>query len=75
MYKRQLAKQTDDSGLQTKFAKVASELEAKQETILSELNSAQGSPMDIGGYYWPDPKRAEKAMRPSATLNQVVSNI
>lgn len=70
-----LAKQTDDSGLQTKFAKVASELEAKQETILSELNSAQGSPMDIGGYYWPDPKRAEKAMRPSATLNQVVSNI
>ena len=70
-----LAKQTDDSGLQTKFAKVASELEAKQETILSELNSAQGSPMDIGGYYWPDPKRAEKAMRPSTTLNQVVSNI
>ncbi|HHQ14161.1 MAG TPA: hypothetical protein ENK16_03970, partial [Chromatiales bacterium] len=25
--------------------------------------------VDIGGYYHPDPRLAEQAMRPSATLN------
>jgi isocitrate dehydrogenase len=29
----------------------------------------QGQPVDLGGYYLPDPALASAAMRPSATFN------
>jgi isocitrate dehydrogenase len=35
----------------------------------------QGEPVDIGGYYRPDPERAAAAMRPSATLNALLAEI
>jgi isocitrate dehydrogenase len=31
--------------------------------------------VDIGGYYRPDPDRVAAAMRPSATLDQVLASI
>ena len=40
--------------------------------ILSELLEVQGRPVDIGGYYLPDPVKAAAAMRPSPTLNAIV---
>jgi isocitrate dehydrogenase len=43
--------------------------------ILEELKAAQGKPVDIGGYYQPNEDKASRAMRPSATLNQVLANI
>jgi isocitrate dehydrogenase len=39
------------------------------------LNGVQGTPVDIGGYYHPDPALAAKALRPSATLNTVIDAI
>ena len=33
----------------------------------------QGSPADIGGYYRPDPAKAEAVMRPSTTLNEALA--
>jgi isocitrate dehydrogenase len=33
----------------------------------------QGTPIDVGGYYHPDPKLASAAMRPSATLNAIIA--
>ena len=50
---------------------LADKLEANEETIVSELNGAQGPAMDIDGYYSPDPAKAAAAMRPSATLNAI----
>ena len=35
---------------------------------MDELVAVQGSPVDIGGYFLPDPDLVTAAMRPSATL-------
>jgi isocitrate dehydrogenase len=40
---------------------------------MAELNAAQGAPVDIGGYYFPDDSRADAAMRPSGTLNRILA--
>ena len=45
----------------------------QEEKIVAELNSAQGPATDINGYYFADTKLAEKAMRPSETLNTILS--
>ena len=70
-----LAEQNDDSDLRAKFTAVAEELSINEDKIVEELNSVQGITMDIGGYYKPDPHRAAAAMRPSSTLNDIISNI
>lgn len=66
---QELANQTDDAELKAQFTPLAEALTKNEAIILKELDAAQGSPMDIGGYYRPDPELASKAMRPSATLN------
>jgi isocitrate dehydrogenase len=70
-----LAAQTEDREIQARFAKVAKQLADNEAKIVGELNAAQGRPVDIGGYYRPNPGRASKAMRPSATLNAIVDAI
>jgi isocitrate dehydrogenase len=64
-----LAAQNKDAELQARFAKVAAEIAQKVDQIDAELIAAQGSPVDVGGYFRPDPVKADQAMRPSATLN------
>jgi len=71
----QLAAQTKDKELATRFAKVAAELQANEEKINAELIGAQGKPVDMGGYYHPDDAKTEAAMRPSPTLNAIVNAI
>jgi isocitrate dehydrogenase len=70
-----LAAQDGDADLKTKFATVAVALEQKEATIVGELNGAQGKPMDIGGYYRPNPAVCAAAMRPSTTFNKVIDRI
>jgi isocitrate dehydrogenase len=70
-----LAAQDDDAELAATFAPLASELSDKEAGILDELNAAQGTPVDIGGYYHPDEAKTSAAMRPSATLNAVLASI
>ena len=70
-----LAAQDKDAELKARFTKVAEELKANEEKINSELLAAQGSPVDVGGYYLPDDNLAEKAMRPSATLNSIIDSL
>ncbi len=67
-----LAEQNEDQQLQARFAKLAAQLADNEVRILDELNAAQGQPVDIGGYYHPDPILTEQAMRPSTTLNTVL---
>ena len=69
-----LAAQTDDADLAAHFAPLAHALGANEATITAELLAAQGSPVDIGGYYWPNAELAAKEMRPSATLNRIIDN-
>lgn len=70
-----LANQTDDAALAAKFAPVAKELKEKEDTIIKELLAVEGQAQDIGGYFHPDDAKAEKAMRPSATLNAIIDSI
>ncbi|WP_294881570.1 NADP-dependent isocitrate dehydrogenase, partial [Sulfurimonas sp. RIFOXYB12_FULL_35_9] len=43
--------------------------------IMEELMAVEGKAQDIGGYYRPDDVKADKAMRPSATLNKIIDSI
>jgi isocitrate dehydrogenase len=70
-----LASQDRDAALKSRFARVAQALAEKEAVISQELLAAQGQPVDLGGYYLPDPARTERAMRPSATLNAVIDGI
>jgi isocitrate dehydrogenase len=70
-----LAGQDTDRELKARFASVASRLAENEAKIAQELVAAQGKPMDIGGYYRPDPKKTAAAMRPSPTLNAIVEAI
>ena len=70
-----LASQDDDVALKTIFTPVAKTMAENEEKIVSELNGAQGSPVDIGGYYKPDEEKTSAAMRPSQTLNDILKTI
>ena len=70
-----LTKQSDDAKLAQHFASAATAMREKEARILAELNSAQGVAIEVGGYYKPDPELAAAAMRPSATFNEIISNI
>ena len=72
---QELAKQTDDAELATSFGEFAAQLAAEEETIVGELQAVQGEPADIGGYYRPDPDKAARVMRPSATLNEALASL
>ncbi|WP_372919259.1 NADP-dependent isocitrate dehydrogenase [Salegentibacter sp.] len=67
-----LADQDKDSDLKTQFGKIAESLKENETKINEELIAAQGSPVDIGGYYKPDEELTKKAMRPSQTLNSII---
>ncbi|MBO4145008.1 NADP-dependent isocitrate dehydrogenase [Kocuria rhizophila] len=71
----ELARQTEDAELAQAFQQVASELRANEETINAELLGVQGSPADLGGYYWPKPELVSGVMRPSATLNRIMDSL
>jgi isocitrate dehydrogenase len=64
-----VAAQDADPSLKEKFQTLADTLHANEDKINEELLAAQGAPVDVGGYYSPDPALTAKAMRPSATLN------
>jgi isocitrate dehydrogenase len=68
-----LAAQSKDKELQARFAGVAKQLIENAEKISAELLGAQRKPVDMGGYYQPDPVKTTKAMRPSPTLNAILS--
>jgi isocitrate dehydrogenase len=72
---QELAAQTVDPELAAKFAPIAEALATNQATIVDELNVVQGSPVDIGGYYFPSDDLVIAAMRPSATFNAIIDAI
>ncbi len=72
---QELAAQTDDADLAKAFASLAETLAGAQEQIVEELGAVQGSPVDIGGYYQPDPAKAAKVMRPSTTWNDALASL
>lgn len=70
-----LAAQDKDAELKARFTPVSKELTANEAKIDKELLAAQGRPVDIGGYFRPDPVLADKEMRPSTTLNAIIDSM
>lgn len=70
-----LSKQTDDTALADEFAPVATALNEAESTIVSELNGVQGSPVETEGYYFANRELLDKAMRPSATFNEIIAKL
>jgi isocitrate dehydrogenase len=70
-----LAKQTKDVDLQNSFSKLAEALVENEATILNELNTIQGNPVDLKGYYSPSEEIVASAMKPSNTLNTILATI
>jgi len=68
-----LADQNDDPALKDHFTPVAKAIEEKLDVILKELDASKGKPVDLGGYFRPDPAKVKAAMRPSATFNKILA--
>ncbi len=67
-----IGNQDEDTQMRDDFKQLAADLESNEDVILSELIDIQGGKVDLKGYYQPDPKLADEAMRPSATLNKLI---
>ncbi|MES0488913.1 MAG: NADP-dependent isocitrate dehydrogenase [Leptospirales bacterium] len=70
-----LAAQSKDAQLQSHFEPIAKQLGEQEAKIVEELNSVQGKPVDLGGYYRADREVVSKIMRPSETLNSIIDSI
>ena len=70
-----VARQDKDPSLKQRFAALAERLSASEAQINEELLAAQGEPVDVGGYYAPNPELAAMAMRPSKTLNDAIDSV
>ena len=70
---QELARQTVDARLAEAFAGLAKTLSEQEQAIVAELIAVQGSPVEIGGYYQPDPVLAEAVMRPSRIFNEALA--
>jgi isocitrate dehydrogenase len=70
-----LAAQDEDSELQARFTQVAEQLTTNEAKIIDELNSVQGKPVDLKGYYRPDVETVAQVMRPSQTFNAVIDSL
>ncbi|HSU03297.1 MAG TPA: NADP-dependent isocitrate dehydrogenase [Nocardioides sp.] len=71
----ELAQQTEDADLAAAFAALAGTLRENEQKIVDELLAVQGEPADVGGYFRPDPEKADAVMRPSTTFNEALATI
>jgi isocitrate dehydrogenase len=70
-----LSQQDKDAELKSRFEKMYKQLSASEEKIFNDLIEVQGKPVDIGGYFMPDDKKANEVMRPSETFNKIVDEM
>ena len=72
---RELAEQREDEGLRDAFAPLAQRLADDETVIIDELNAVQGEPVDLDGYFRPDPEHTTQVMRPSETFNRALASL
>ncbi len=69
-----LAGQDKNAVLKECFAPLEIALKENEARIMEEIKSVQGKPVEIGGYYRPDPIKLTAVMRPSKTFNTLIDN-
>jgi isocitrate dehydrogenase len=72
---QELAAQAADADVAATFAPFAKLLGEQEATIAEELLAVQGQPVDLGGYYSPDPATVVEVMRPSPTFNAALATL
>ena len=72
---QELAEQVDDPEIAERFAPIAVALADNEQKIYDEMIAVQRHPVDIDGYYMPDPDKVAAAMRPSPTLNAIIDAV
>ncbi|MCK5672288.1 MAG: NADP-dependent isocitrate dehydrogenase, partial [Spirochaetales bacterium] len=70
-----LVEQDMDTELKDLFLPLSEALISNEEIIITELLEGQGKPVELNGYYWPDPELLDKAMRPSSVLNKIFDSV
>ena len=70
-----LAAQNNNLKLKERFKNIAASLTTKENQIVEELTSVQGTKVDLGGYFLTDPAKTELAMRPSRTFNDIIDTM
>ncbi len=70
-----LSKQNKSEKLKENFTAIATRLKNNEASIVNELNSAQGVPINIEAYYAPNETLVNKAMQASHTLNSILTDI
>lgn len=71
----ELANQNEDTDLKEEFSSLAKTLKENESKIVEELNSVQGEPAAIQGYFHAPTKRVVEVMRPSKTLNELLASV
>jgi isocitrate dehydrogenase len=72
---QELGGQDEDEELAARFQALAGRLADRRDRIVEELGAVQGSPVDVGGYYWPLRELTAQAMRPSRTFNDALEEV
>ena len=70
-----MAEQSKNTDLQSQFSSLAESLRSNEEKIAQELIDAQGTPINLDGYYLPSDELAAAAMRPSQTFNDALASL
>lgn len=70
-----LADQKQDADLKKVFEPLSQSLKKSEQSILEEMKAVQGQALDLKGYYNPDEKVIEQAMRPSKIFNQLIESL
>ena len=70
-----LSEQSSDIELKNRFSSIYTQLHDNEKIILEEIKQSQGSEINIGGYYHPNINKVTDFMRPSKTLNKIISSI
>ena len=70
-----LSKQEDNITLKDEFDKVYSKLLNNESQIINEISAAQGSRINLGGYYNTNDIITEQIMRPSKSFNEIINNL
>ena len=70
-----LSNQTDCLDLKNQFKDIYKSLSEKENNIIDEINSIQGTKVDMNGYFNTDDERTKEVMRPSSTFNSIIDNI
>ncbi len=68
-----LASQSRSDRLKSAFTELAKQLTDNEAKIVDELKAAQGSPVDVGGYYRMDDAKVSAVMRPSESFNAAIA--